>query len=122
MMAEPVPIPTYFVPWSQEIETITEEVAQQPTHHEGTAFQATYAALSANGYQLVISAAAPTAKDSAVTSVQGILLGRGVPESLTTIAVIAHMDAIGVASVRIFFIEKKNIYFYFSGTCVWWGF
>lgn len=111
MMAEPVPIPVYFARWSKALQSIADEVAAQPSLQGGTALEAAMSTVSANGYQLVVTSAAPLPRDGAVSSIQGGLLGRGVPESLPTIAIVAHMDAMGVAPVRLFF--------FFYCMCFW---
>jgi len=101
-MSESIPIPVYFSHWSKELEEIVKEVAAQPAQaaaKSGSALEGIVSSVAANGYQLVVSSSSPVPKDGGVASVYGTLLGRGVAETLPSIAIVAHMDAFGAAPV-----------------------
>ncbi|GLH07943.1 Nicalin-1 [Gryllus bimaculatus] len=87
MMKQEVLIPVYFAEWSQELDSIVNDLSH-----------ILFSCISANGYQIVIGTNQATAKqDINVATIQGKLSGYGVEEKLPTIALVAHYDSFGVA-------------------------
>lgn len=96
------PIPVYFTQWNPELQVILEDVEHGFITDEkaGFAAEALFSSISASGYQVVVSTGQAVAKtDVKVATLQGKLTGTGAEDKLPTIAVVAHYDSTGVATV-----------------------
>ncbi|KAL1110497.1 hypothetical protein AAG570_008025 [Ranatra chinensis] len=95
-----VNLPIYFSTWSPEFEVILRDVENSKLTDEKapTAWDAILNSVSANGYQVVVSANKATPKvDSHIISIQGKLAGYGLEDKLPTIAIVAYYDSFGVS-------------------------
>ena len=74
----------------------------------GTAAEAMLNSISASGYQVVVNTGqAQIRNDVKVSTLQGKLTGTGSEEKMPTIAIVAHYDSSGIATVNRFtFISK----------------
>lgn len=100
LLSQEIFIPVYFASWTNELQSILDDVSSSIITNEkaGSAAEAFFDAISANGYQIVISASQSAIRnDVHVASIQGKLSGQGVEENLPTIAIVAHYDSYGVA-------------------------
>lgn len=102
LLSQEIFIPVYFASWTYELQSIIDDVSTSIVTNEkaGSAAEALFDTISANGYQIVISASQPSARtDVNIANIQGKLSGQGVEENLPTIAVVAHYDSFGAAPV-----------------------
>ncbi|KAK6643166.1 hypothetical protein RUM43_004669 [Polyplax serrata] len=100
LLSQELFIPTYFAFWTPQLQNILNDVSFSMLASEkaSTAAEAFLDAISANGYQVVISANQASARnDVHIANIQGKLSGQGVEENLPTIAIVAHYDSFGVA-------------------------
>lgn len=97
------PIPVYFSHWNPELEVILEDVQDGFITDEkaASAAEALFNSISASGYQVVVSSSQAVPKtDVKVATLHGKLTGTGAEDRLPTIALVAHYDSLGAASVR----------------------
>lgn len=102
LLSQEIFIPVYFAAWTSELQSILDDVSSSIITNEkaGSGAEAFLDAISANGYQIVISASQSAIRnDIHVANIQGKLSGQGVEENLPTIAIVAHYDSYGVAPV-----------------------
>ncbi|XP_069689048.1 BOS complex subunit NCLN [Periplaneta americana] len=100
MMSQEISIPVYFAEWDPDLQNIFNDISNSfvTDDRAGSAAEALLNSVSANGYQIVISASQATARtDVNIATIQGKLSGYGVEEKLPTIAVVAYYDSFGVA-------------------------
>ncbi|CAG4986822.1 unnamed protein product [Colias eurytheme] len=93
MSQQEINIPVYFARWSPEFEYIIKDLQHSFITDEksGTALEAMFNTVSSNGYQIVVSTAAPHKLESKPVSLHGKLVGRSA--STQTIVIAAHYDA-----------------------------
>lgn len=99
-LGEEIHIPVYFASYSPELEAIVSDIESNKILEiqKSTAWDAILNSLSANGYQIVITASRPSVKtDAQILSMQGKLIGYGVQDKLPTIIIVAHYDSFGVS-------------------------
>lgn len=103
-MAQEISIPVYFAVWTPELEEIVSDITYSfiTDDKAGSAAEAIFNSISANGYQIVISPSTASAKqDIKIATLQGKLTGINPDGKTPTIAVVAYYDSFGVAPVRI---------------------
>lgn len=102
LLSQEIFIPVYFALWNNELQSVLDDVSSSFITNDKTASatEAFLDAVSANGYQIVISANQPSVRTGVqITNIQGKLSGHGIEENLPTIAVVAHYDSFGAAPV-----------------------
>lgn len=100
MMAQEISIPVYFAVWTPELEEIVTDITYSfiTDDKAGSAAEAIFNSISANGYQIVISPGTASAKqDIKIATLQGKLSGISPEGKTPTIAVVAYYDSFGVA-------------------------
>lgn len=100
MMAQEISIPVYFAVWTPELEEIVTDITYSfiTDDKAGSAAEAIFNSISANGYQIVISPGTASAKqDIKIATLQGKLSGINPEGKTPTIAVVAYYDSFGVA-------------------------
>lgn len=105
MMAEDVSIPVYFAEWSPELEDIVKDITNSfiTDDKAGSAMEAIFNSVSANGYQIVITSGTASPKSEIkIATIQGKLSGIATDGKAPTIAVVAHYDSFGIAPVRVY--------------------
>lgn len=93
-------IPVYVMHWSPEAKTLIDDLADSKIIDENasSAAKAFINSVSANGYQIVVSANKPVLQQNVVIStIQGQLIGYGFQDKLPSILIVAHYDTFGLA-------------------------
>ncbi|KAL1513547.1 hypothetical protein ABEB36_002947 [Hypothenemus hampei] len=100
MYEQDTSIPIYFSQYDSTIDDIIKELATQSDSHntKSSAAEALFSSISANGYQIVISAVGSTAVTEAkIATMHGHLAGYKPDGKIPTIAIVTHYDSFGVA-------------------------
>lgn len=104
MLAEEVTIPIYFSLWTEELQNIVGDLTYSFVTDDKSisATEAILNSISANGYQVVVTAGSASIKsDVKIATLQGKLSGLTTEGKAPTIAIVAHYDSFGVAPVCI---------------------
>lgn len=103
MLTQDISIPVYFTSWSQEVESILNDIniVGNIDDKSKPALESIINSIAANGYQIVVSGASHSQKsDIKIVTLQGKLNGHPGPDGkLQTIAIVAHYDSFAVAPV-----------------------
>uniref|UniRef100_A0A2S2PB97 BOS complex subunit NCLN n=1 Tax=Schizaphis graminum TaxID=13262 RepID=A0A2S2PB97_SCHGA len=93
-------IPIYMINWSTEVNNLMNDLADSKIIDENasSAAKAFINSVSANGYQIVVSANKPVLQQNiAISTIQGQLIGYGFQDKLPSILIVAHYDSFGLA-------------------------
>lgn len=103
MLTQDVSIPVYFTTWSQDVDSILNDINDVGSIDDKSkpALDSIINSVAANGYQIVVSGGSHAQKsDIKVVTLQGNLNGQpGSDGKLPTIAIVAYYDSLGVAPV-----------------------
>lgn len=99
ILEEETSVPVYFAIETAEVRQIYKNVENSMnTDGMGSAAEAMMNSISANGFQLVVSASQPKVmSDVQIVNIWGKLPGYGLEEQLPSVVIVAHYDAFGVA-------------------------
>lgn len=104
MLAQEIMIPVYFTKSSPEVEKIVGDILQSDITDDNrrSAAETILTSVAANGYQIVLSAKAPSPKpDIKVATIHGYLSGTSYEGKTPTIVIVAHYDTFGIAPVKL---------------------
>ncbi|KAJ1530768.1 hypothetical protein ONE63_005621 [Megalurothrips usitatus] len=105
MMQQDSQIPVYFTSWTPEIQSILDnmnDMAPAPSKM-GTAAEAMFSQISANGYQIVLSAGHPQVRTEVnMGTIYGKLVGNGHEDKLPTVVLVAHYDSFSLMTGQTF--------------------
>ncbi|XP_071965908.1 BOS complex subunit ncln-like [Antedon mediterranea] len=92
-------VPIYFAHEDDRLIEIYEDIRTAVSSDQAASgAEALLSAVYANGFQMVVSGSqSKPVKDGTITSIQGMLKGKGIEDQLPTIAIVAHYDSYGVA-------------------------
>ncbi|XP_022183376.1 nicalin [Myzus persicae] len=93
-------IPVYIINWTTEVNDLMKDLADSKIIDENasSAAKAFINSVSANGYQIVVSASKPVLQPNiAISTIQGQLIGYGFQDKLPSILIVAHYDSFGLA-------------------------
>lgn len=99
MLQQETQIPVYFSYWVPEVQSILDDIKDiSPTStQKGTAAEALFSQISANGYQIVAGAGHPSLRtDVSLPTVFGKLTGNGHEDKLPTVVLVAHYDSFAI--------------------------
>ena len=99
LLAESVPIPIYFLPETPQMTDLYRSIESRRDSTTDSALAVLYDMVTADGYQLSVSTGKYNQRpDSVLYNVAGKLVGHGIEERLPKILLVAHYDAIGLAT------------------------